>query len=187
MPAAGGCGGLRMRGVLRQIVGDGEPRRLGADEDVLARADGRIVDQGAHGDVNEGAVAHDRIEQRAARLAVRVVAVFVAKDHEVVLAAGDAQLVALDAGERLERRAGRAPAVRAMAVRGVDEFVRHRVVHGAALALAGERTDAGFLRAGHRLSISANVGAASVPIPKFASFCGTLVCELRNRRTLATY
>src|SRR5262245_64531728 len=29
--------------------------------------------------------------------------------------------------------------------------------------------------------------AASVPIPKFASLCGTLVCELRNRRTLATY
>ena len=29
--------------------------------------------------------------------------------------------------------------------------------------------------------------APSVPIPKFASFCGTLVCELRNRRTLATY
>ncbi len=28
---------------------------------------------------------------------------------------------------------------------------------------------------------------ASVPIPKFASLCGTLVCELRNRRTLATY
>src|SRR5262249_30033391 len=29
--------------------------------------------------------------------------------------------------------------------------------------------------------------AASVPIPKFASLYGTLVCELRNRRTLATY
>ncbi len=26
----------------------------------------------------------------------------------------------------------------------------------------------------------------SVPIPKFASLCGTLICELRNRRTLAT-
>src|SRR4051812_45586973 len=29
------------------------------------------------------------------------------------------------------------------------------------------------------------LGVASVPIPKFASFCGTLVCELRNRRTLS--
>jgi pimeloyl-ACP methyl ester carboxylesterase len=26
-----------------------------------------------------------------------------------------------------------------------------------------------------------------IPISKFARFCGTLVCELRNRRTLATY
>jgi len=25
---------------------------------------------------------------------------------------------------------------------------------------------------------------ARAPIPKFASLCGTLVCELRNRRTL---
>ena len=151
-----------MRGVLRQIVGDGEPRRLGADEDVLARADGGIVDQGAHGDVNEGAVAHHRIEQRAARLAARVVAVVVAENHEVVCAAGDAQLVARDAGERLERRAGRAPAARAMAVRGVDEFVRHRVVHGAALALADERTGAGFLRDGHGLRFLP-MSARSVP------------------------
>ena len=28
---------------------------------------------------------------------------------------------------------------------------------------------------------------ASVPIPKFASLSRSLVCELRNRRTLATY
>src|SRR5262245_24370188 len=28
---------------------------------------------------------------------------------------------------------------------------------------------------------------ANVPIPKFASLCGTLVRELRSRRTLATY
>ena len=42
-----------------------------------------------------------------------------------------------------------------------------------------------------RMEVSAQVVplkvSASVPIPKFASFCGTLVCELRNRRTLATY
>src|SRR5262245_5745794 len=29
--------------------------------------------------------------------------------------------------------------------------------------------------------------AASVPIAKFASLCRSLVCELRDRRTLATY
>jgi len=28
---------------------------------------------------------------------------------------------------------------------------------------------------------------SSVPIPKFVSLCGTPICELRNRRTLATY
>ena len=31
------------------------------------------------------------------------------------------------------------------------------------------------------------LGHASVPIPKFVSLCSTLACELRNRRTLATY
>ena len=145
---------------IAAIVGDGEPRRLGADEDVLARADGRIVDQGAHGDVDEGAVAHHRIEQRAARLAARVVAIVVAENHQVVRAAGDAQLVARDAGERLERRAGRAPAVRAMAVRGVDEFVRHRVVHGTALALSAEHAALWLLRAGHRLLHNIDYGTS---------------------------
>jgi Holliday junction resolvase-like predicted endonuclease len=37
------------------------------------------------------------------------------------------------------------------------------------------------------ISLRRSTPAASVPIPKFASLCGTLVCELRNRRTLATY
>src|SRR4029450_9142214 len=35
---------------------------------------------------------------------------------------------------------------------------------------------------GHRVPL-----ATSVPIPKFASLCCMLVCELRNRKTLATY
>jgi hypothetical protein len=38
-----------------------------------------------------------------------------------------------------------------------------------------------------RPSLGLKWARASVPIPKFASLCGTLVCELRNRRTLATY
>lgn len=54
--------------VLGQVVGDCEPSRLGADEDVLGRADGRIVDEASHGDVDEGAVADDRIQERAADL-----------------------------------------------------------------------------------------------------------------------
>ena len=84
-------------------------------------------------------------------LAVRIVAAFVAEDHEAVLALGDSKLVALDAGERLEGRTGRSPAVRAVAVRGVDEFVRNRVVDGAAQALSGKRAGACFRRACHRL------------------------------------
>lgn len=78
----------------------------------------------SHGDMDEGAVTDDRIEERAAHLTARVVAVFVAKDHEIVLALGDPQLVALDASERLEGRTSRPPADRAVTVRGVDEFVR---------------------------------------------------------------
>jgi hypothetical protein len=38
-----------------------------------------------------------------------------------------------------------------------------------------------------RLELSEAQRAASAPIPKFASFCSTFVCELRNRRALATY
>src|SRR5262249_57938306 len=39
----------------------------------------------------------------------------------------------------------------------------------------------------HRLVAYRACPLASVPIPKFARFRGTLVCELWNRRTLATY
>src|SRR5205807_3727851 len=35
--------------------------------------------------------------------------------------------------------------------------------------------------------VDQNASRASVPIPKFVSLCGTPVCELRNRRTLATH
>jgi hypothetical protein len=53
--------------VSGQVVGDCEPRCLGADEDVLGRADSRIVDESSHGDVDKLAVADDRVEERAAR------------------------------------------------------------------------------------------------------------------------
>src|SRR5947209_3905855 len=92
--------------VLRQVVRDREPRCLGADKDVSGRADRGIVDQRAHGDMDESAFPHHRIEQRAAFPAMRVVADLVAIDHEIVLALGDAEFVARDAGERLERSTG---------------------------------------------------------------------------------
>src|SRR5713101_666968 len=102
--AAGRSGWRHMLCVLRQVVGDGEPRRLGADEDVPARTDAGVVQKASQGDMDEGAVADDRIEQRAAAPAVRVVSVVVALDQEIVLALGEAELAALDAGERLEGR-----------------------------------------------------------------------------------
>src|SRR5712692_7826192 len=46
----------------------------------------------------------------------------------------------------------------------------------------GSRSNAAGVKPSHETT-----RPASVPIPKFASLCGTLVCELRNRRTLATY
>src|SRR5258708_30830870 len=81
---------------------------------------------------------------------MRVVAVLLAEDHEHVYACGDFELGALDAGERLERRAGRAPAVRAMAVRGIEEFVRHHMSDGAAVAFSGKHARTRFAELCHR-------------------------------------
>src|SRR5262249_39075655 len=79
---------------------------------------------------------------RTARPAVRVVRLVAAGDQELVVALGDSQLFALDAGKRLERRPCRAPAVRAMAVHGVAEGVGHGVLPGPAEALASDSPDA---------------------------------------------
>ncbi len=123
---------------LRQVIRDREPRRLGADENVPCRANRRVVRQRPHRHVHERAVAHHRIEQRAARLAARVMSALLANDHQLFRTGGDAQPIARDPGERLERRAGRAPAVRAMAVGGIDECVGHRIADRAAGASSGE-------------------------------------------------
>jgi hypothetical protein len=105
---------------------------------VLGRAGGRIVNEGSHGDVDKRAVAHHRVEQGAAHLAACVVAAFVADGHEFVAAAGDAQFVAFDAGKRFEGRTSRLPAVRTMAVCGIDELIRDCVTDDAALAPSTE-------------------------------------------------
>ena len=78
--------------VLGQPIGYREPTRLGANKDVIGRADGRIVDKRSHRDVDKGAIAHDRIGQRAAQFASRVMAVFVAERHQTILALPDAEL-----------------------------------------------------------------------------------------------
>src|SRR5271165_6905659 len=52
--------------VLRQVVCDGKPLCLGAHENVVSWADGRVVSEGSHDDMHEGPAADDRIEKRAA-------------------------------------------------------------------------------------------------------------------------
>src|SRR5215831_18582992 len=123
---------------LSKVVGDLEPLRLRADEDVLGRADARRISERAERDVHPRAVAHDGVEQRPADAAARVVAVVVAPDQELVAAVGELELRPFDAGEGLECGAGRRPAVRAVAVRRVPELVRHAVANGSAFALALE-------------------------------------------------
>jgi hypothetical protein len=94
---------------------------------------------------------------------VRVVATFVAKNHEIVPALRDDQLLAFYAGERFEGRTGRPPAVRTVAVRGVDEFVRHTVVDGAAKTPSGKRAVARFIRVRHRVFLHALGGRSRGP------------------------
>src|SRR5271170_6392293 len=125
--------------ILRQVVADREPWRLGGNENMFAWAYGRIVNEGSHGHVDEVAVANDRVEQRAAHLAARVVSALFTKDLQALFALGDAQLVALDAGKRLKGRTRRSAAVRAVAVQGVEKFVRHRVLDGTTQARTRER------------------------------------------------
>src|SRR5688572_5072105 len=126
--------------VLRQIVGDGEPGRLRADMDMRGRVQAGSVGEGAVRHMHAGAIAHHRIEQRAAVLAEGVVNVGRAVDRKTLRAFGEGELVALDAAERLEGRSGRAPALRAVAVHGVAELVAYLVLHRAAQAAAGKNT-----------------------------------------------
>ena len=92
--------------VLGQVVGDREPGRLGADEDVVGRADGRGVDQRAQGDMDPERVTHDRVEQGAALAAVGIVGLVAAVDQQAVGAFGDRELRPLDTCKWLEGRAG---------------------------------------------------------------------------------
>src|SRR5262249_41632034 len=98
---------------------------------------------------------------RAADPATRVVRVFVAPDEEAVGALGDLEPVALDARERLERRARRCAAVRAMAIGRVAEGVRHLVADGAALAFPAERSR--FRRHGPPLTALVSSSTAREP------------------------
>jgi hypothetical protein len=69
---------------------------------------------------------------------VGIVAGFIAIGHELVAAYRDAQFLACDAGERLERRPRGPATIRAMAIKGIGERVGDRVAHGAAIAFSGK-------------------------------------------------
>lgn len=125
--------------MLREVVCDLEPLRLGADEDVLRRPDCGRIDKRSQRNVHVGTVPHHGEEKRATARAARVVQVVLAEDEEAVPALRELELVPLDARERLERRAGRRAALRAVAVRCVPELVRDPVSDSAALASPFER------------------------------------------------
>ncbi len=79
--------------ILREVVGDGEPGRLRADEDVPGGTDGRGVDEGTHRDVDVGAVADQGVEEGAALAAVGVVRLVAAVDQQAVGSLRDGELV----------------------------------------------------------------------------------------------
>ena len=72
------------------------------------------------------------------RAAVHVVGVVVAVEHEPVRALGDGELLARDAGERLEGRAGRRAGSSSSGSQRVEEGVGDGVVNGAAEACSGQ-------------------------------------------------
>src|SRR5437773_9969188 len=67
---------------LRQVVGDLEPRRLRADEDVPCRPNGGSVLERSHRYVHIGAVPHYGEEEGATGGTPRVVQVFRSEDKE---------------------------------------------------------------------------------------------------------
>src|SRR5438477_1971225 len=124
---------------LRQVVGDLEPRRLGADEDVPRRPHGGSVHERSHRDVHIGAVPHHGEEEGATGSTARVVQVFLSDDKERIAAVRELELLPLDPGKRLEGRAGRRATARIVTVRRVQERVRDPITNPATPTLPDER------------------------------------------------
>jgi hypothetical protein len=136
--------------VLGQVVGDGEPGRLGADEYVLGRTDSRLVNESSHGDMDKDALADGGKEERPANPAMRVVAVFVAEDQELVFARVTANLSRSIPANGLKAE----PVVRRQSeqsIRCVEEFVCHEIMYRTAIAFPFELATTRFLRIRHGL------------------------------------
>src|SRR5262245_18041805 len=152
---------------------------------MLGWSDGRIIDQSSHGDVDEGAVANERVEKRTTPLTAGVAAVFVAEDHQAVLAFGEGDLVPLDAREGLEGRTRCSAAVGAVAVRGIAKFVRDLVLHRAAEACAGELALACLRRVCHELTPSRPRRIERYP-RQFRHLCTVECCDKVSQTTGTT-
>jgi hypothetical protein len=102
--------------------------------------DARIIDESPQRNMNEDAVADNRIQQRTTLNTADIVGIFFTEDKQILRTLRDVQLAALDADKGLERGTRRPTAVRAVAVQRVDELVSDGVSDGTAQALSGERT-----------------------------------------------
>jgi hypothetical protein len=136
-----------------QIVGDLVPGRFGADKDVPARPDGRIVAERAHGDVHESSVANERKQEGTACPAAGVIHPVIAEDHEPVGAFDEAKLVTLNPGKGLEGRACRPPALGAVTIPGVEEFIGDFIMDSTAQASTGQHSAGRFQSIGHGLFV----------------------------------
>lgn len=124
--------------VLRKAVRDGEPRCLGADEDVRRGTNGWFIAERAKRNMDERAVANQGVEERAAPGTASIVGEFFSEDEQALQAVAEPELLTLDASERLEGTASGAAAVRAVTVERIGEAVLDRELHSAAKALARE-------------------------------------------------
>jgi hypothetical protein len=179
----------RMSLELREVIRDFEPGRLRSHEDVLVGPNRGCVDHGSQGDMNIGAAADDRIEQRTAGRAVSVMGVGLADDQQLVAPLDQLHFRPLDTGEGLERRAGGAATVRAVAIHGVPELVGHRVADGTTIARARESAGGGVLRIGHWLvALISLVAPCKIPLSLSMGQCSIdlrqlLGCRHRNDLT----
>jgi hypothetical protein len=126
--------------MLRKIVGDGEPRRLGANEDVRRGADGGLITESAERHMNVPALANQGVQEGAALGASGVMGEFLPEDEQVSGPVHELELLPLDAGEWFEGSTGGAATIGAMAVEGVREVVFDRVLDSTTKALARQQT-----------------------------------------------
>jgi hypothetical protein len=118
--------------VLRESVGDGEPRRLRADEDVRRGTDGRFIAKRPERYVDELTFSNHGIKEGTALRAPCVVGKFLSEDEQGFGPLAEDELLTLDTRERLEGSPSSAAAVRAMAIECVAEAIFDRVPDGTA-------------------------------------------------------